>query len=43
MKVLVFGLGAHGGGFAAANYFLDRGDEVRVTDLRGSDVLGETM
>lgn len=43
MRVLIFGLGAHGGGFAAANYFLDRGDEVRVTDLRGIDVLGETM
>ncbi len=43
MRVLVFGLGAHGGGFAAANYFLNRGDEVRVTDLRGYDVLGETM
>ncbi len=43
MRVLVFGLGAHGGGFAAANYFLNRGDEVRVTDLRGCDVLGETM
>lgn len=43
MKVLIFGLGAHGGGFAAANYFLSRGDEVRITDLRGCEVLGETM
>ncbi len=43
MRVLVFGLGAHGGGFAAAEYFLNRGDEVRVTDLRGSDALGEAI
>ncbi|WP_320130399.1 UDP-N-acetylmuramoyl-L-alanine--D-glutamate ligase [uncultured Sphaerochaeta sp.] len=40
MKVLVFGLGMHGGGFAAASYFLDHGDEVRVTDLKGNSQLG---
>jgi UDP-N-acetylmuramoylalanine-D-glutamate ligase len=32
MKVLILGLGLHGGGFAAATYFADRGDTVRVTD-----------
>ena len=36
MKVLIFGLGLHGGGHAAATYFLDRGDEVRITDLKGA-------
>ncbi|MCK9547616.1 MAG: Mur ligase family protein [Sphaerochaeta sp.] len=39
MKVLVFGLGIHGGGHAAASYFLDRGDEVRITDLKGDEQL----
>jgi len=39
MKVLIFGLGLHGGGHAAATYFLDRGDEVRITDLRGAEEL----
>lgn len=43
MKVLVFGLGLHGGGYAAANYFLDHGDEVRVTDLKGTCDLGVEM
>ncbi len=39
MKVLIFGLGLHGGGHAAATYFLDRGDEVRITDLKGAEEL----
>jgi UDP-N-acetylmuramoylalanine--D-glutamate ligase len=39
MKVLIFGLGLHGGGYAAASYFLDRGDEVRITDLKGEEEL----
>ncbi len=39
MKVLIFGLGIHGGGHAAASYFLDRGDEVRITDLKGDEQL----
>lgn len=43
MKVLVFGLGLHGGGYAAASYFLDHGDEVRVTDLKGANDLGKEM
>ena len=40
MRVLIFGLGALGGGFASASYFLDRGDEVRVTDMRSPRELG---
>ena len=43
MKVLIFGLGMHGGGFAAASYFLDHGDEVRITDLKGACDLGSEM
>jgi UDP-N-acetylmuramoylalanine--D-glutamate ligase len=33
-KVLIMGLGLHGGGAGAANYFSARGDEVTVTDLK---------
>lgn len=40
MKVLIFGLGVLGGGFASASFFLDQGDEVRITDLRSETVLG---
>lgn len=32
MKVLILGLGLHGGGFAAATYFAQKGDTVRVSD-----------
>ena len=43
MKVLIFGLGMNGGGYSAATYFLDHGDEVRITDLKGSYDLGTEM
>jgi UDP-N-acetylmuramoylalanine--D-glutamate ligase len=43
MRVLIFGLGLLGGGFAAASYFLDQGAEVRITDLRSESVLGEPL
>ncbi len=43
MKVLIFGLGMNGGGFSAATYFLDHGDEVRITDLKGTCELGFEM
>lgn len=43
MRVLIFGLGILGGGFAAASYFLDRGDELRITDLRAEEELGEPL
>ncbi len=43
MKVLIFGLGMHGGGYSAATYFLDHGDEVRITDLNGACDLGSEM
>lgn len=43
MRVLIFGLGILGGGFAAASYFLDRGHELRITDLRSEKELGEPL
>ena len=43
MRVLIFGFGVLGGGYAAATYFLDRGDEVRITDLRSEQELGEPL
>ncbi len=43
MKVLIFGLGMNGGGYSAATYFLDHGDEVRITDLKGTCDLGSEM
>ncbi len=43
MRVLIFGFGVLGGGYAAATYFLDRGDEVRITDLRSEEELGEPL
>ena len=43
MRVLIFGLGLLGGGYAAASYFLDQGAEVRITDLRSEAVLGEPL
>ncbi|MGE0075970.1 MAG: Mur ligase family protein, partial [Sphaerochaetaceae bacterium] len=43
MRILIFGLGILGGGFASANYFLDRGHEVRITDLRSEEALGGSL
>lgn len=43
MNVLIFGLGLHGGGSAAARYYAHRGDTVRVTDLRSSSQLTEAV
>jgi len=43
MRVLIFGLGTLGGGFASASYFLDHGDEVRITDMRTKEELGNPV
>jgi len=40
MNVLIFGLGNHKGGYSAALYYLQKGDSVRVTDLREEESLG---
>ena len=33
-KVLIMGLGLHGGGVGSANYFIERGYRVVITDLK---------
>ncbi len=40
-KVLIMGLGLHGGGAGAANYFVSRGCQVVVTDLKSEDELAD--
>jgi UDP-N-acetylmuramoylalanine--D-glutamate ligase len=42
-RVLIMGLGLHGGGLAAAKYFLKHGAKVTVTDLRDATVLKPTL
>ena len=43
MKVLVMGLGLHGGGVEAARYMVNMGAEVTVTDLRDEKVLAPSI
>ncbi len=43
MRVLIFGLGLHGGGVSAALYFISHGHEVRVTDLKSSQQLSSSL
>ncbi len=43
MKILVFGLGVNGGGFAAAKYFLKHKHQVIVTDLKTEDSFGKII
>lgn len=43
MKVLVMGLGLHGGGLESAKYMLRRGAEVTVTDLRDENTLAPSL
>ena len=43
MNVLIFGYVPHGGGFESAMYFLSRGDNVTVTDIRSRASLGESL
>src|SRR3989344_7408741 len=38
-KVLIMGLGLHGGGVAVANYFIKHGAQVRITDLKTREEL----
>ncbi len=42
-KVTVMGLGLNGGGLASTLYFLKRGAEVTVTDLRTEEVLAPSL
>ncbi|MDR2259101.1 MAG: UDP-N-acetylmuramoyl-L-alanine--D-glutamate ligase [Treponema sp.] len=43
MKVLIMGLGLHGGGLESARYFARRGAELTVTDLRDEKVLAPAI
>jgi len=43
MKILILGLGIHGGGFTSAKYFLNRGHDVRICDNQKSSDLGERL
>jgi UDP-N-acetylmuramoylalanine--D-glutamate ligase len=42
-KVLVMGLGVHGGGLGVARFMARQGAQVLVTDLRGADQMGESV
>ena len=39
MNVLIFGLGVNGGGYAAARYYIRKGDTVRVCDAKDNTLL----
>ena len=41
--VLIMGLGLHGGGIGAANYFLSRGSRVIITDLKSEKELRKSI
>ena len=43
MKVLVMGLGLHGGGLESARYLYRRGAELTVTDLRDEKILAPSI
>lgn len=43
MKVLIFGIGNHGGGIGAARYFLSRGDAVTVSDSAPAQRVPEAL
>ncbi|MDR2068901.1 MAG: UDP-N-acetylmuramoyl-L-alanine--D-glutamate ligase [Spirochaetaceae bacterium] len=43
MRVLVMGLGIHGGGVESARYLISRGAEVTVTDLRDEKALAPSI
>jgi len=42
-KIVVMGLGVHGGGLGVARYCAEQGAHVLVTDLRSADVLQESI
>ncbi len=43
MKILIFGLGINGGGFAAAKYFLVHNHTVLITDLKTQESFGKPL
>lgn len=42
-KVLIVGLGLHGGGVGVAKFFCEQGAEVSITDLKTEEVLKESI
>ena len=42
-KVLIMGLGLHGGGVGAAKFFCKQGADVLVTDLKSKERLEESI
>jgi UDP-N-acetylmuramoylalanine--D-glutamate ligase len=42
-KIVIMGLGHHGGGIGAANYFIEKGCRVTITDLKGKEELWGSM
>lgn len=42
-RVLVMGLGVHGGGLGVARFLVGQGADVAVTDLRGADLLKPSL
>ena len=43
MKVLIMGLGLHGGGLESARFLLKRGAELTITDLRDEQTLAPSI
>ena len=43
MNVLVFGLGLNNGGVGSAKYFAQKGENVRITDLKSAKVLKSSL
>jgi UDP-N-acetylmuramoylalanine--D-glutamate ligase len=41
--VTIMGLGVHGGGLASANFFLQAGAKVIITDLRSPEILAPSL
>ena len=42
-KILIMGLGLHGGGLAVANWFIKQGAKVRITDLKSKQELASSL
>ncbi len=43
MKVLIFGLGLNEGGVGSAKFFAQKGDEVKITDLKSKEILKPSL
>lgn len=43
MRVLIMGLGVHGGGLGVARWLLRRGDQITITDMASADALAAPL